>query len=708
MCGKKIATRGLENDLSILSLQNMRKLTHDVVPKGSVDEIVPSEPKTMEELRSAQEECIASVFLGIKTIIQSRIDEIQSKFQDQFYSLEHEVRQRDDIISLLQQRIQELEQNNGTDSSSLFDNNRTGQQFADQLLSWDQSTPTNVNYTQLSPDPSATHRPRLPSRTSFLFGRGDSIDTVISNQDYEDDVFEREERPFDDMGNIATHVRRRSSISSDGGWSQHAQKEMVEMQELTPEPWQLEFHRDRDSLPPPNGSKGLTTLGLGGDVAVEIGVSSSEDSSASSVEENEQVPTSQAAADSEAIQLVPEQVPLSSSEEEHEVSKVPKEEEEDDDDDEDDDESSDSPEELDNRNWEVQMLAQEMERREEKKQDEQKALKFRELEEEISEMQSVVSQGSLSPSELDMIESLLESKCQQVTALYKAYSVEACEPAHAALGTQKGKRLSFRKKAGRSCDEGGGRFRRSSLTLGHAAQIPEFMSGSSGAGAVGTTSGGTRVHAGAPRLSPGEHKDLQELIFARKRSVVQRQTSLCESGVPGGTMGSNTRRRESAGAIISSKLTQSKTAILSKFSLVKQLTTGGGSKSQLKGFQEVDHRHLEQHSAETFEMENRSELEPKGTAASSSASSSIRRKLSSATKTLPFFTSSPISSSSTTDAPGKKDFETCVTTQSSGSGLSAEVPSSSSSSHQPYLPSGSSSTEQQQQLAGESQPLLKK
>lgn len=49
------------------------------------------------------------MLLGIKQVIQSHLREVQGKFQARFQNLELEVKQRDEIISKLQSRIQELE-----------------------------------------------------------------------------------------------------------------------------------------------------------------------------------------------------------------------------------------------------------------------------------------------------------------------------------------------------------------------------------------------------------------------------------------------------------------------------------------------------------------------------------------------------------------------------------------------------------------------
>ncbi|XP_053672058.1 uncharacterized protein LOC128722228 [Anopheles nili] len=56
-----------------------------------------------------EQEFFGEVLLGIKQVIQTHMKEIQVKFQDEFFTLEQEVKKRDDIISKLQCRILELE-----------------------------------------------------------------------------------------------------------------------------------------------------------------------------------------------------------------------------------------------------------------------------------------------------------------------------------------------------------------------------------------------------------------------------------------------------------------------------------------------------------------------------------------------------------------------------------------------------------------------
>lgn len=51
----------------------------------------------------------SEVLLGIKSVIQTHLLDVQFKFEDHFQSLGQEIRNRDVMINQLQHRIQELE-----------------------------------------------------------------------------------------------------------------------------------------------------------------------------------------------------------------------------------------------------------------------------------------------------------------------------------------------------------------------------------------------------------------------------------------------------------------------------------------------------------------------------------------------------------------------------------------------------------------------
>src|SRR5581483_8140080 len=112
--------------------------------------------------------------------------------------------------------------------------------------------------------------------SSLLFSRGDSIDTVISAHDFDDEVFERDQNVIP-SGSSTSRERRAQQrggreyigdkMNYTGEWGQD--QDTIETRELGPAQWQFEFHRDRDSLPPPNGTKGES-------IALDIGSTSTE------------------------------------------------------------------------------------------------------------------------------------------------------------------------------------------------------------------------------------------------------------------------------------------------------------------------------------------------------------------------------------------------------------------------------------------------
>ncbi|XP_050353452.1 uncharacterized protein LOC126775511 isoform X2 [Nymphalis io] len=81
--------------LSLISaVANQRKLLRDrFIFPGSIED----------------QEYFGEVLFGIKKVIQRHLYDVQGKFQERFDTLENEVRKRDEIISQLQNRIQELE-----------------------------------------------------------------------------------------------------------------------------------------------------------------------------------------------------------------------------------------------------------------------------------------------------------------------------------------------------------------------------------------------------------------------------------------------------------------------------------------------------------------------------------------------------------------------------------------------------------------------
>jgi hypothetical protein len=258
----------------------------------------------------------------------------------------------------------------------------------------------------------------LQQQSSYLFSRGDSIDTVISNQDFDDDVFlVCDEEPTAQYQRLyGPHATAIESIETTEFHSMSSPTEEIPM-------WQLEFHRDSMSMttttstvtntaPPPSpvdmtdGNRRTQS----DSVAVDIGNTSTEYEESSDSEPDDGRKTSKVLKEHK-ISLEED----TSSDDDAKSTRrkqAADEGEEDIEEESDDDEDEEEMEVFDNKNWEVQLLIKEMEKQEAKKQqsviieeeeDASNVSEMRMLEDEMREMQEAVSSGQLSPTELDML-----------------------------------------------------------------------------------------------------------------------------------------------------------------------------------------------------------------------------------------------------------------------------------------------------------------
>ncbi|CAH2235953.1 jg24496 [Pararge aegeria aegeria] len=115
-----------------------------------------------------EQEYFGEVLLGIKQVIQGHLHEVQGKFQE---SLENEVRKRDEIISQLQNRIQELERlglsvpsTRETAFSDMPELNKSNSNTLNQQQSKNTSSGSDDNISVIDEG----------------FMRGDSLDTVFT------------------------------------------------------------------------------------------------------------------------------------------------------------------------------------------------------------------------------------------------------------------------------------------------------------------------------------------------------------------------------------------------------------------------------------------------------------------------------------------------------------------------------------------------
>ena len=677
----------------------------------------------------AQEECIGGVFLGIKNIIQSKMDEMQLKFQDRFTTLETEVRQRDEIISLLQLRIQELEDKGLVSTTSFLSRTATrntmisppsttrAYHLKSLILSGTERRLENhrgdgydEEDDEDEEDDDETLRRTFPHQSSYLFSRGDSIDTVIDNtEEFEDDeVFMH---PDDEDSHLASTNLQQERDSS--GWAV-AETDAIEMTEFPSGSeiplWQLEFHRE--------GRSGLGMLGAGetdrprpsDSVTVEIGNTSTEYESSSSSEEELKKKAESGIIPCRVLQEVP--VPLGESDEDQSS--------------EEDAPADSSSDEFDNQNWEVQMLAKEMDKLEHQK--EQRLIEedaedlvvdeMLELDNEFQEMRDVVSSGALSPTELDMLESALESRTKRVKALSKAFSTDS-------------KPCSSGAVVGR---HGGGRSIEDFRPRGASLQYPYSNSPLANL----HTNMAMAMRRGSRQLSPAEtRREAQQpspFMQTRKRSNIQRQASLCETGPSQPPPFQFTpskagqRRRESAGSLGKSfkSITTSRAgtsdgstkSIFSRFGFIRTLsraflhsTSGESPSSPPPNPDQSSYTPQDPQTQSTAPVQ----IPPSSSTAPTSSTSNLSRKTSSSTGVLPIVSTSlsTVLSCSIQSDPGTNPRPLPPTPTPLPTSTSAElspaptiftIPASSSSSGG----AASLTTDSASKYSGESQPLLKK
>ncbi|XP_046821902.1 uncharacterized protein LOC124425514 isoform X3 [Vespa crabro] len=162
-----------------------------------------SEAILQMETKQQEEGYLREFVSGIIEIIQARLEEdIQNKFEREFVSLELEIRKRDEIISQLQGRIQELEENERRKCDEVI------------ALTGDDSTKHDISLEEDLDDD--------------------------NEEEYDDD---REDHPFMRDGSVDTVLTARSraygrpSPTSESSynrrsWEEHSEEETLELQEL--------------------------------------------------------------------------------------------------------------------------------------------------------------------------------------------------------------------------------------------------------------------------------------------------------------------------------------------------------------------------------------------------------------------------------------------------------------------------------------------
>ncbi|OAD52707.1 Cyclic nucleotide-gated cation channel alpha-3 [Eufriesea mexicana] len=140
--------------------------------------------------RPREEEYLGELVSGIKEVVKDCLEDMQTKFEHQFTSLELEIRKRDEIISQLQARILELE----TRESRNVDESLGDSTEHDASLEED-----------LDDD-----------REDHPFMRDGSVDTVLTTQSHY-----KHSSPSTES---SSHNRR--------SWEEHSEEETLELQEL--------------------------------------------------------------------------------------------------------------------------------------------------------------------------------------------------------------------------------------------------------------------------------------------------------------------------------------------------------------------------------------------------------------------------------------------------------------------------------------------
>ncbi|GAB0099776.1 pneumococcal serine-rich repeat protein isoform X1 [Sergentomyia squamirostris] len=151
------------------------------------------------------QEYFGEVLLGVRQVIQNHLRDVQSKFQDKFYTMEAEIQKRDDIINQLQSRIAELEgHGEGLPMTPIGEVDREGGSSG--------SGGSSASSIEL---------PFMVSK------RGDSLDTIFASSP----PSELERRPKCRMRK-RNSPKHRSERTNNRSWEESSDQESIEMQEL--------------------------------------------------------------------------------------------------------------------------------------------------------------------------------------------------------------------------------------------------------------------------------------------------------------------------------------------------------------------------------------------------------------------------------------------------------------------------------------------
>jgi hypothetical protein len=151
-----------------------------------------------EGLKLAQEDYIESAVLGIKSIIYEKLDEFQ-KFQDWFDVLKQELNRK--IVFMIWRGVKvargKKPRNNAAHSIGKDSNHLEDTRGTEGDIDMDEDVDDNDE-----DEVEEYCRGPAQMQSLYLFSRGDSIDTVMSAQEFDDEVFERSEIDYEEAREV--------------------------------------------------------------------------------------------------------------------------------------------------------------------------------------------------------------------------------------------------------------------------------------------------------------------------------------------------------------------------------------------------------------------------------------------------------------------------------------------------------------------------
>ncbi|XP_015175823.1 PREDICTED: uncharacterized protein LOC107066079 isoform X2 [Polistes dominula] len=186
--------------------------------------------------RKREDEYLGELVSGIREVVQTSLEDIQSKF----VSLELEIHKRDEIISQLQGRIQELEENERKKNEAMGIGMGMGMGIGDDSTAHDTSLEEDLdddNENKYDDDDDDNNHDDEDDDD-------DNDEDDIEDDDDDDDDDDGEDHPFMRDGSVDTVLTARSraygrpsppsseSMHNRKSWEEHSEEETLELQEL--------------------------------------------------------------------------------------------------------------------------------------------------------------------------------------------------------------------------------------------------------------------------------------------------------------------------------------------------------------------------------------------------------------------------------------------------------------------------------------------